>query len=425
MGYAWRSGGLSCAFGLLACTVALPASSRAQAGAPPHDHADATPPAEAAGLADAAVVTRALASRGFANVAAVIERDRVFVTFENTRFRDLRRALREVAAELSPLLPPGGELVLVPSVDGVPLGTAAFPVDQDGAVAMQYGAAAEEPRTSLSLAGIPSALLSARRTGSPYGRVDVVVHPWFEASFGDYANAVRSRTGVAPEVRVALRRGLRLSAQVLFTLQDDLPTGESRVRPGLVTLSQTLRLPRNLFVHATAGAFTPNRYGMDVQARAYSSSGRWFAGAELGQTGLSSFARGDWRLGRMGSCTALVEAGWRDLRHGVSVTATAGAFLDDQQGIRLDVVRQFGEVDLGWFVVASEEGKNGGAVLRIPVGVPKHPHPGAARIRAADSFRWEYRYYGSVPGGRRFRTETFSGEAERWLSRGSSQHESR
>ena len=111
----------------------------------------------------------------------------------------------------------------------------------------------------------------------------MVVHPWFEASFGDYDEPVRSRTGVAPEVRIALRHGLRVSAQMLFTLQDDLPTGESRIRPGLVTLSQTLRLPRNVCVHATAGAFTPNRYGADLQARAYSPSGRWFAGGGSGR----------------------------------------------------------------------------------------------------------------------------------------------
>jgi hypothetical protein len=346
---------------------------------------------------DADLVTRTLVARGFANVATVVEGSDVFVTFENTRFRDLRRALREVASDVHPLLD-GGELVLVPSVDGVPLGTARYPAaptpDASSVDDLPGG-----PRASLSLSGLPRALLSAPRASSSFGRVDVVVHPWFEASFGDYEEPVRSRTGVAPEVRIALRRGLRLSAQMLFTLQDDLPTGESRIRPGLVTLSQTVRLPRNVFVHAAAGAFTPNRYGADVHARAYTSSGRWFAGGELGQTGLTSFARDGWQRSPMDSRTALVEAGWRDLRHGLTIHATAGAFLGDQQGIRLDVVRQFGEVDFGGFVTTSEQGKNGGALLRIPLGVGKHPRPGAIRLRAADAFRWEYRYYGGVPGG--------------------------
>ncbi len=364
-------------------------------------------------------VTAVLVSHGFANVATVLEGGQVVVTFENTRYRDLARGLREIAELLLPLLRQCGELVLVPSVDGVPLGTVRYSTVNAASTLTDLGTAghraAPESRTSISLADIPPSLASAPQVSSSYRRVDVVVHPWFDASFGDFDEPVRSRTGVAPEIRVAVRRGLRLSAQVLFTLQDDLPTGESRVRPGLVTLSQTLRLPRNVFVHAAAGAFTANRYGANVQVRTYSPSSRWFAGAELGQTGVAFYARDDWRFSRIGDRTALVEAGWRDLRHGLTVQATAGAFLADQQGIRIDIVRQFGEVDLGGFVVTSAEGKNGGAVLRIPLGVSKHPKPRALRLRAADAFRWEYRYYGYVPGARRFRTGYPLDEVTRWI----------
>lgn len=113
--------------------------------------------------------------------------------------------------------------------------------------------------------------------------------------------------------------------------------------------------------------------------------------------------------------TALLEAGWRDLRHGLTVQATAGAFLGGQRGIRVDVVRQFGEVDLGWFAMTSEQGKNGGAMLRIPIGPRRHPVPRALRLRTADAFRWEYRYYGFVPGGRRFRTGEYGDETVRWM----------
>jgi hypothetical protein len=418
----WRAVRFIWSLGFLACALVASVPLHGQPGAAPleysaHVQQEKTTPF-APSAPDADLVTRTLAAEGFANVATVVEGQRVFVTFENTRYRDLRRGLREVAALLLPSVGANGEIVLVPSVDGVPLGTARYsaadaltaPTDFDSA-----DAAVPRPRTSLSLAGLPDGFLSATHASSSFGRVDVVVHPWFEASFGDYSEAVRSRTGVAPELRIALRRGLRLSAQVLLTLQDDLPTGESRVRPGLVTLSQTLRLRRNVFVHATAGAFTPNRYGADVQARAYSPSGRWFAGAELGQTGLTSFARDDWQLSRMESRTALVEAGWRDLRRGLTIQATAGAFLSDQQGIRLEVVRQFGEVDIGGFVMTSEEGKNGGAMLRIPLGVSRYPRPHALRLRTADAFRWEYRYYGFVPGGRRFRTANLPEEVGRWM----------
>jgi hypothetical protein len=356
-------------------------------------------------------IVRLLTSRGFSNAGAVVDGQRLWVTLENTRYRDTRRALDEAAALLLPMLGDARELVLVPTRDGVMLGKSVYSAAEGPDLAERGGAASG----SLSLAGVPPELISAERAGRSFGRVDVVVHPWFEAAFGDYDNPIRSRGGVAPEVRVPLRTGLSLSAQVLFTLQDDLPTGESRVRPGLVTLNQAVRLPRNVFVVAAAGLFTPNRYGADLHARAYSPDARWFAGGEVATTGLASFAREEWRLAPAAERTALAEAGWRSTRQGLTVQGTAGTFLRDQKGVRMDVVRQFGEVDLGWFVTHTGQGTNAGATLRIPLGVAKHPRPGPLRVRLADAFHWEYRYYGFVPGGRRFRTGRTMDDFARWM----------
>lgn len=361
-------------------------------------------------LPAAVASTQLLTADGFSNVA-VLHGRRLWVTFENTRYRDSRRALDEAAALLLPTLADGSELVLVPTVDGVMLGQATYAAPDDGG---SPGPHVPAPALSLSLAGMPADLVSAPRAGKPFGRVDVVVHPWFEAAFGDFDNPIRSRSGVAPEVRVPLRTGLSLSAQVLFTVQDDLPTGESSIRPGLVTLTQTVRLPRNVFVVAAAGLFARNRYGADLQARAYSSDTRWFAGGELALTGAASFAREGWSAAQARERTALAEAGWRSTRYGLTVQGTAGTFLGEQKGIRMDVVRQFGEVDLGWFVTHTDQGTNAGATLRIPLGVAKHPQPGPLRVRVADAFRWEYRYYGFVPGGRRFRTGRTMDDFARW-----------
>jgi hypothetical protein len=231
-----------------------------------------------------------------------------------------------------------------------------------------------------------------------------VVHPWFEASFGNYDNPMQSRTGVAPEVRVALRPGLSLSAQALVTLQDDLNTGESRIRPALITLNQTARLPRNVFVSATAGTFNPDRYGADVEARAYLANGSLSFGTELGLTGAVSYAEDGWYRTPMNERTALVDATWRIDRFDLLLRTTAGAFLEDQRGMRVDVVRQLGEFEIGFFAAKAREGSNGGVMLRLPLFPAKRPAQAPVRLFAADAFRWQYRYRGLVPGGRRFNT---------------------
>ena len=342
--------------------------------------------------------TRMLTCGGFANVAAVVEDRRFVVTVENARYRDERRALRVAAALLLPVVSPGRELVLINSDRGIPLLIIRYPAPA--------GTAPHQPppvpAVALDVSGLPPALRSAPRANSSFGRVDVILHPWFEARYGDYDEPVRSRTGVAPELRVALRPGLVAAAQVLVAVQDELHPEQRRIRPVLATVSQTVRLPQNVFVSAAAGAFRRDRYGADVEVRAYLGDGRWVAGGEAGLTGAVSYGRDRWRFSAMEEPTALVELAHRNVRYGLTLRATAGAFLADYRGVRLEAVRQFGELEVGWFALRSSLGSNAGVTLRIPLPPATRSHTGPVRIRMADAFVWEYRYQELEPGGRRY-----------------------
>jgi hypothetical protein len=349
--------------------------------------------------------TRLLVARGFANVAALTDGECLLVTYENARYRDDRRALREAAALLAPLLGEDQDLVLVPTYRGIPLVTARF---AGGAASPGGGAedgdAADRPEISLDVSRAAAALSGERRASSSFGRVDVVVHPWIQAVFGDFDNPVASRTGVAPEFRMDLRRGLSVSAQVLLTLQDDMGTGESRVRPGLVTVNQLIRLPRDVFVSATAGTFNPDRYGADVEARAWFADGRLSIGGELGLTGTAVYARDGWYRTPIRDRTALADVAWRVMPYDLLLRVTGGAFLEDERGVRLDVSRRFGEVEIGWFLIASDQGENGGVVLRLPLLPRTYARPRPVRLRPAETYRWQYRYRGFVPSGWRYDT---------------------
>ncbi|MCA1791480.1 MAG: hypothetical protein LC667_17025, partial [Thioalkalivibrio sp.] len=327
-----------------------------------------------------------------------------------------RRGLSEAAALLLAGMGAGAELVLVPSVDGVPLGTARYPAvsgsafDGGGDVDDALGRA---PRMSLSLSDVSGDLLRAPRVSTSYGRVDVVVHPWFEASFGN-VNPVASRTGVAPEARVAFHRGLTLSAQALITLQDDIPTGESRVRPGLLTVTQRLRLGDAVLLSATVGAFNPNRYGIDVEGRAYSPDGRFSAGAELAFTGIAVYGARDWYYTPMDEPTALADVAWRQIERGLTLRLTGGLFTTGEAALRLDVGRQFGSTEIGFFAVQGETETNFGFRLVIPLPGARYGALGRARLRLAESYAWEYRYHARSVAGRAFRTGSTIDDDVRW-----------
>jgi hypothetical protein len=303
----------------------------------------------------AELVTRTLVADGFANVATMVEGERVFVTFENTRYRDLRRGLREVAARLLPA-PGEGVLVLVPTVDGVPLGTATFrQTEMLPASSMGPGL---EFITSIDTRLVPERLLSISRASSSFGRVDIVLHPWLEARLGQRTD-VGSRIGIAPELRISLRKGATLNAQLLLTLQDDIRTGESRLRPGMITLKQRIRLPHRTFLSLATGSFIPDQYGLITELRLFSKDGAWSWGGIGALTGDASYNSRDWYYTLPTSPTMLARLSFRNVDQGFSVIATAGN-VREQQILRVDLRRQFGETDWGFFAVIAEEGANGG-----------------------------------------------------------------
>jgi hypothetical protein len=366
--------------------LALPRAADAQETAAAPADVDASPSER---------LRRVLVEDGFANVQVAAGGGRVVAAYENTRYRDPRRGMHRVAELLREEAGAEPQLVLVPTVGAVPLLTAKFAA----------GPGDTHPvAVSMDVAAANAELRGARRGGSSFGRVDVAIHPWLEASFGDYDNPVASRTGVAPEARVALRPGLTVAAQALFTLQDDLPTGESRVRPGRVTVNQLARLPDNVLVSATAGAFTGNRYGADIEAAMYLANGRLSVGGELGLTSALSYGSEQWLYSTRSATTALLSAAIRLPMHGLEIRAAGGAFLGPDRGVRLDLLRRFGELELGWFAVATRDGENGGVSLRLPLPQTRYPRPGPVRVRAAESFPWQYRYLGPVSSGRAYDT---------------------
>lgn len=351
-----------------------------------------------------------LTTAGFADVAAAVSEQVVVVTYANTRYRDPRRALRHVAERVMPELRTGERLVLIPTLAQVPLASATYRPPSPDAPDAPLSAdevALDVPEARL-LCGVP-------RSSTGRGRIDVVIEPWLEASFGNYDNPVATRSGVAPSLQTELLPGLMATVQARVTLQNDLVAGESLVRPGLVTLRRVQRLSGNVFVAATAGLFTGNRHGLDAEATAATNDGRWRLGGSVGRTGASRYRADGWRAERPDETTALLTASHRMPRYDLTIRGTAGMFLGDHRGVRLDIIRRFGEAEIGWFGATSAQGSNGGFSLRIPLLQSRYSTPAPIRVRLGDAFRWEYRYRSGVLGGRAYSATNNDDLEGRWI----------
>jgi hypothetical protein len=85
--------------------------------------------------------------------------------------------------------------------------------------------------------------------------------------------------------------------------------------------------------------------------------------------------------------------------------ATWGKFIYHDKGVRLDVSRQFDEVDVGFFILRTGEGRNGGFSFSIPIFPSKRLSPGRVRISPAPYFPWSYWYKGMTDYGLQYQTQ--------------------
>ena len=245
-------------------------------------------------------------------------------------------------------------------------------------------------------------------------QVDVLFHPQFKAQFGNFDDpiGVESQVNLAPEVRAALWKGMTVSGQLIIPLQNELEEEGNHWRPGLLTVSQFLRLPRDTFASATLGYFTRHRYGGDLEVRKYFANRRCAIGANLGYTGYALYREGIWYYSGVDLLTTFLNAGYWFPRFDLTLTATYGKFLYGDKGWRFDILRRFGEVDIGFFALTTETGSNGGFNFSIPFP-RKSLSVGPVRIGPAKEFPWEYRYKGLPNNGIRYKTGSSVDELER------------
>jgi len=261
---------------------------------------------------------------------------------------------------------------------------------------------------------------------SPRTTVDFTLHPQVRWQIGFFEDYLRTNPRLAPEITLR-RGGFTASAQWVFPLDQELPEPQELYHrehhPGIIRAGYLARLGPKTFASLDAGFFTRNRYGYQASVRRY--MGRTIVGLDLGLTGYYSFFRGDADYSELNIVTPLADVihqmPWYNIvarvRAGKFLAQSAdrlrlGEYLVDDWGVRVDVLRRFGSVEIGGFMRTNEAEYSTGITLVIPLvrGVSWGSGRASARVRPLAHFEWDFgrtrRGDFSRPerGGRLFRT---------------------
>lgn len=191
-----------------------------------------------------------------------------------------------------------------------------------------------------------------RKRNRSYGKVDLVVYPEFYWRNIRYSVMYEVLLNICPTLEVSLWKGMKLTGQLVIPVINEYGDLYEKVRPGIVTLSQSFRLPCRTNVTAMVGFFSDFRHGVSGYVEHYLPRNRW------GQFWLDG--RVDWTLpgrfdgwtykhgeGSMVTGSAGINYYWN--LHNVQLSVRGHRFLQGEYGVRAEAIRHFRFVSIGLY----------------------------------------------------------------------------
>lgn len=227
---------------------------------------------------------------------------------------------------------------------------------------------------------------------SSAGKIDLVFYPQIALANYRLDKLYVVDISVAPALEMQLWTGAKFTGQVIFPIYNNLKGEVDYIRPGILTMSQSMRLDDNVFGSLNVGNFTDDRMGVNANLDYRSNRGNWGIGANAGLTGSSTFYGGRWKVSNWKRVNFALKTFFYEPVYNLQFDLNIGQYVYGDRGGRLDCTRHFGEVSVGVFAMYSGRVANGGFHFSIPLLGRKRKQTKflPIRIMLPEYFDWEY-----------------------------------
>lgn len=247
------------------------------------------------------------------------------------------------------------------------------------------------------------------------GQVDIFMGVDFNYRDIVFSKPYELLINLTPGVKWNLGKQWQMAAQVLVPVYNDYGDYYKRVRLNMAVVSKEMYFGEKLFLKASGGLFSYERYGLD--AKAFYTVNPWLAlEAQAGWTGFCSMAAG-WRASTPRRWTALAGADVYLDRWNTQLRVRGGRFVYEDYGVMAEGMRHFRHCSVGIYAQYSNEGgRNGGfkVVMMIPPYIRKQRK---VNIRPASNFRLTNNILGNPYANKMYNTDPEENEREGWFDR--------
>ena len=243
-------------------------------------------------------------------------------------------------------------------------------------------------------------------------KVDIVVYPEFMFQNYKLSRMYDIVLNLSPAVEVSLWKGGKFTGQVIFPIVNDYGRFYRQIRPGFLTLTQTVRFPQNVFFTASAGFFNNFRWGVDMRAKHYfKGDERFSVEARLGVTMRGYWE--DWKFyrGKIVTVTGSVGGNFYWPKYNTQFSVKGERYLLEEFGVRADMIRHFRYASIGFWANrvfgkddAAHKGFNAGFLFQINLPPYKYKRRGYIPRVVGGDFGIRYNAGNELLYGRGYRS---------------------
>lgn len=344
----------------------------------------------------------ALVEMGFENVGWTEDADERVYVLQNSAYRlqgvGIGKAV-DVIQEMG--LPEGKPCRIIVLDNNVPqLSLYYHPIQGDTAAVAER----RDWNVSYDLQGSWKKVRKVEKKNSSLFKVDIVVYPDLKLRNLIITQVYEVLFNLSPAIEVSLWPGMKFIGQVIFPIVNEYGPSYSQIRQGYITLSQTVRLPYNVFLTATVGTFNNDRWGGQLDAKYFFKDERFSLEGNIGFTGKSHFWNWRWKVSPLKRLTWSVGAGFYWPRYNTQFSLNVEQYLLSEKGVQFQMVRNFRYASIGFYAMkvqhAGNKGYNGGFRFQIALPPYKYKRKGyIPRVIPSEYWGMSYnagneRYYG-------------------------------
>jgi len=218
---------------------------------------------------------------------------------------------------------------------------------------------------------------------SSFFRFDLVLSPGLKVQFSRPQDPAQMQFNFAPSIESTLANGLYLKSQYLFPFYNEFQSKEATSRLESVYLNQFVRLPALQFLSISLGQFEMGYRGISGEFCKIFYDRKFAIATKLDLVSHTD----DYSL------HYLVRMKYYFTTVDFSIEACWGHFLYHDDTWRINLLRSFGELDMGFMGTWNHEiGLLTGLVLNVPFPGSQKGTPRDVRVVTPNTFSWRYRY---------------------------------